>query len=100
MDLVGLARRWPLLRQVRDGDRLGLGQAVRSRRTDELRPRTAEAERTVKSVCPYCAGGCGHLAYVQDGRVTQIEGDPDSQISRRRLCLQRPASKSLSPSPR
>src|SRR3954471_24855942 len=100
MDLVGLARRWPLLRQVRDGDRLGLGQAVRSRRTDELRPRTAEAERTVKSVCPYCAVGCGQLVYVKDGRVTQIEGDPDSPISRGRLCPKGSASKSLVTSPR
>lgn len=47
-----------MLRQLREGDPLGLGRAVRSRRTDELRPRTSEAERTVQSVCPFCAVGC------------------------------------------
>jgi len=100
MDLVGLAGRWPLLRQLRDGDHLGFGQAVRSRRTDELRPRTAEAERTVKSICPYCAVGCAQLVYVKDGQVIQIEGDPDSPISRGRLCPKGSASKSLVTSPR
>ena len=100
MDLVGLARRWPLLRQLRDGDLLGLGRAVRSRRTDELRPRTAKAERVVKSICPYCAVGCAQLIYVENGQVTQIEGDPDSPISRGRLCPKGSASKSLVTTPR
>lgn len=40
----------------------------------------------VKSVCPYCAVGCGQQIYVKDDRVVQSEGDPDSPISRRRLC--------------
>jgi formate dehydrogenase major subunit len=95
MNLVELAGRWPLLRQLRDGDALGLGKAVRSRRTDRLRPRTAEAERVVQSVCPYCAVGCAQLVYVKEGRVTQIEGDPTSPISRGRLCPKGSATKSL-----
>jgi formate dehydrogenase major subunit len=49
----------------------------------------------VRSVCPYCAVGCGQLVYVQQGRVSQIEGDPDSPISRGRLCPKGAASKSL-----
>jgi formate dehydrogenase major subunit len=47
------------------------------------------------SVCPYCAVGCGQLVYAQDGRVTQIEGDPNSPISRGRLCPKGSASKEL-----
>jgi formate dehydrogenase major subunit len=46
-------------------------------------------------VCPYCAVGCGQLVYVKDGAVSQIEGDPDSPISRGRLCPKGAASKSL-----
>jgi formate dehydrogenase major subunit len=99
MDFTELAGRWPLLRQLRDGDPLGLGKAVRSPRMDRLRPRTAEAERVVKSVCPYCAVGCGQLVYVQDGAVTQIEGDPASPISRGRLCPKGSATKSLVTNP-
>jgi formate dehydrogenase major subunit len=33
--------------------------------------------------------------FVKDGRVTQIEGDPDSPISRGRLCPKGSASKNL-----
>jgi formate dehydrogenase major subunit len=99
MGFAELAGRWPLLRQLREGDVLGLGKAVRSPRTERLRPRTAEAERVVQSVCPYCAVGCGQLVYVEDGRVTQIEGDPASPISRGRLCPKGSATKSLVTNP-
>ena len=98
MELAKVIARWPLLRQA-DGDPFGLGKAVRSERTQNLRPRTADADHVVKSVCPYCAVGCGQLVYVRDGKVDQIEGDPDSPISRGRLCPKGSASKSLVTSP-
>jgi formate dehydrogenase major subunit len=88
----------PLLRQLTQ-DPLGLGRAARSRRSDDLRPRTATADRVVKSICPYCAVGCGQRVYVKDEQVIQIEGDPDSPISRGRLCPKGSASKSLVTSP-
>jgi formate dehydrogenase major subunit len=99
MDLLQTIARWPLLRQSGEGDPLGLGKAVQSPRTESLKPRTAEADHVVQSVCPYCAVGCGQLVYVKDGEVTQIEGDPDSPISRGRLCPKGAASKSLVTSP-
>jgi formate dehydrogenase major subunit len=86
---------WPAYRQVTGTDRLALGAAARSRRTRQLRPRTATADKVAKSVCPYCAVGCGQNVYVQDGRVTQIEGDPDSPVSRGRLCPKGSASLQL-----
>ncbi|MBV9381505.1 MAG: hypothetical protein JO242_12640 [Streptosporangiaceae bacterium] len=86
---------WPVYRQLTGSDRRGLGAAARTGRTDGLRPRTAAADRTVKSVCPYCAVGCGQNVYVRDGRVTQIEGDPDSPVSRGRLCPKGSASLQL-----
>jgi formate dehydrogenase major subunit len=81
------------------GDPLGLGRAARSRRSAELEPRTKTADRVVQSVCPYCAVGCGQKVYVKDERVVQIEGDPDSPISRGRLCPKGAASESLVNSP-
>jgi formate dehydrogenase major subunit len=39
----------------------------------------------VRSICPYCAVGCGQRVYVKDEQVIDIEGDPDSPISRGRL---------------
>ncbi len=53
------------------------------------------ADQVVKSVCPYCAVGCGQNVYVKDGKVTQIEGDPDSPVSRGRLCPKGSASLQL-----
>jgi formate dehydrogenase major subunit len=52
-----------------------------------------------RSVCPYCAVGCGQRVYVKDDQVIQIEGDPDSPISRGRLCPKGSASKNLVTSP-
>ena len=84
----------PLLRQLRD-DPSGRGRAAQSKRSESLRPRTAEADGMVKSICPYCAVGCAQRVWVKDGKVTQIEGDPDSPISRGRLCPKGSASEQL-----
>jgi formate dehydrogenase major subunit len=42
--------------------------------------------KVVHSVCPYCAVGCGLNVYVKDGRVIDIEGNPDSPINHGTLC--------------
>jgi formate dehydrogenase major subunit len=84
-----------LLRQLTGPDRLGLGPSVQSRRSERLVPRTSTADRVVKSICPYCGVGCGQRVYVEDGVVTQIEGDPDSPISRGRLCPKGAATRQL-----
>src|SRR3954453_5667386 len=88
----------PLLRQLA-GDPLALGNAAQSARSAELVPRTKTADRVVQSVCPYCAVGCGQKVYVKDEKVTQIEGDPDSPVSRGRLCPKGAASEKLVNSP-
>jgi formate dehydrogenase major subunit len=86
---------WPALRQLTGSDRLGLGAAAKSRRTQELTPRTATADSVTNSVCPYCAVGCGQNVFVKDRKVVQIEGDPDSPVSRGRLCPKGSASLQL-----
>mgnify|MGYP001941859639 FL=1 len=90
---------WPVLRQLASGDFLGRGNAVTSRRTRETEPRTSTADRVVQSVCPYCAVGCGQRVFVKDEQVVQIEGDPDSPVSRGRLCPKGAASEQLVNSP-
>lgn len=59
----------------------------------DLRPTIARAQearikdaKTFPSVCPYCAVGCGTLVHVKDGRIVNIEGNPDSPVSRGTLC--------------
>ncbi len=78
--------RWPVLRQVARRDVDGFGETSYTKRTLELTPRTRAADAVVKSVCPYCAVGCGQNVYVKDGAITDIEGDPDSPISEGCLC--------------
>jgi formate dehydrogenase major subunit len=99
MSIGEFFRAWPVLRQLKGDDPLGLGRAVRSQRQAALAPRTAEADKVVRSICPYCAVGCGQRVYVKDGDISQIEGDPDSPISRGRLCPKGAASRNLVQSP-
>jgi formate dehydrogenase major subunit len=86
---------WPVYRQWRERDLSGRGAVAKSKRSEQLVPRTAGADKVVKSVCPYCAVGCGQTVYVEQGKVTQIEGDPDSPVSRGRLCPKGSASLQL-----
>lgn len=90
---------WPVYRQLTGTDPLGRGAAAQSGRSAGLTARTETADRVARSVCPYCAVGCGQRVFVADGQVTQIEGDPDSPISRGRLCPKGSASRSLVTSP-
>ena len=96
---MGKRRQPALLKQLTSGDPLALGKAAKSGRSDEWHARTATADRVARSVCPYCAVGCGQKVYVKDERVIQIEGDPDSPISRGRLCPKGSASEQLVNSP-
>jgi len=80
---------WPLLRQL-----LGDPDAAVSDRTRDLRKKN-DAAGVARSVCPYCAVGCGQLVYHRGGRVVSIEGDPASPISRGHLCPKGAASYEL-----
>jgi formate dehydrogenase major subunit len=91
---------WPVYRQLTGTDPLGRGAAAQSDRSTSLTARTETADRVARSVCPYCAVGCGQRIFVKDEKVVQIEGDPDSPISRGRLCPKGSASLSLVTSPR
>jgi len=90
---------WPVLRQLTGSDPLGRGPAVKSVRSEHITARTTTADRVARSVCPYCAVGCGQRVFVKDEKVVQIEGDTDSPISRGRLCPKGSASKNLVTSP-
>jgi len=95
-------RKWPVVRQLAASsalDKLGLGQSVQSAQSVASRPRTEAADRVVASICPYCAVGCGQRVFVKGDQITHIEGDPDSPISRGRLCPKGAASLSLVNSP-
>jgi formate dehydrogenase major subunit len=90
---------WPVVRQLTRRDPTGRGDAARSRWSDQLAPRTATAERTVQSICPFCAVGCGQRIFVRSNKILQIEGDQDSPISRGHLCPKGAATQSMVESP-
>ena len=79
-----LLTRWPVVQQIlTHGD--GTRGEAKSERTRRLVPKHHDAQ-VARSVCPYCAVGCGQLVYHKDGKLVSIEGDPESPISRGRLC--------------
>jgi formate dehydrogenase major subunit len=63
--------------------------------------------REYKTVCPYCAVGCGTIAYVHGSgglntvkTVLHVEGDPDSPINGGTLCPKGASQMQLAISPR
>jgi len=60
--------------------------------------KTKYAKETI-TICPYCAVGCGAIVHTSrkgDGRVINIEGDPDHVINRGSLCSKGAALPQLS----
>jgi formate dehydrogenase major subunit len=60
--------------------------------------KTKYAKETI-TICPYCAVGCGAIVHTSkkgDGRVINIEGDPDHVINRGTLCSKGAALSGLS----
>lgn len=92
---VALFSKWPLLRQIR-GWKDGTGLEAMSDHTRAMRARfDDEGVKVSKSICPYCAVGCGQLVYHKDEKLISIEGDPESPISQGNLCPKGAASYQL-----
>ena len=84
MSLRNRIEQWPLFRQLTSGGD-GTGPEAMSDATRALGPRHQPAQ-VARSVCPYCAVGCGQLIFHRNGAVVSVEGDPASPISEGRLC--------------
>ncbi len=52
-----------------------------------------------EGLCPYCAVGCGQLIYTKEGRLIDIEGNPESPINEGTLCPKGANSFQLSVNP-
>ena len=66
--------------------RVGALPNVASARTERFAARIERAKPVV-SLCPYCAVGCSTLAYVSDeGKLLDVEGNPESPINGGHLC--------------
>ncbi len=91
--LRNVLQRWPLVRQIMTGAD-GTGRESMSEQTRNLRARIHDTEVS-RSICPYCAVGCGQLVHHKNGKLVSIEGDPASPISRGHLCPKGSASYEL-----
>jgi formate dehydrogenase major subunit len=80
------------------GSFLGLGLDLSTARAEVPRLRIVGAKE-VPSVCPYCAVGCGQIVHVRDGRIVNIEGNPESPISQGTLCPKGAATYQLAVNP-
>lgn len=67
------------------GGMLGLGFDLRAAQAETRRFKFAHTTE-VPSVCPYCAVGCSQLVSVREGKIVNIEGNPDSPVNRGTLC--------------
>lgn len=67
------------------GGMLGLGFDLRAAQAETRRFKFAHT-REVPSICPYCAVGCSQLVSVREGKIVNIEGNPDSPVNRGTLC--------------
>jgi formate dehydrogenase major subunit len=71
-----------------------------SQATRDIRSRLSDdGVQNCVSVCPYCAVGCSTLVYHREGRIVDIEGNPDSPINAGTLCPKGSASFGLHVSP-
>jgi formate dehydrogenase major subunit len=86
-------RDWPLIQQLLQRSD-GTGREAMSEATRNLTARTRDT-KTARSVCPYCAVGCGQLIHHRDGELVSIEGDPESPVSQGTLCPKGAASHQL-----
>ena len=80
------------------GGLLSLGTDLRAAHAEVRSLKIANA-REVPSVCPYCAVGCGQIVSVRDKQIINIEGNPESPISRGTLCPKGAATYQLAVNP-
>lgn len=80
------------------GSVLGLGLDLRQA-VAEVRELKIKGGRHVPSICPYCAVGCGQLVTEKEGKIVNIEGNPESPINEGTLCPKGAATYQLAVNP-
>lgn len=64
-----------------------LGTAVAAGQdTADAVPKKLRYAKETTTICPYCGVGCGILVQCQEGRIVNVEGDPDHPINQGALC--------------
>src|SRR3989304_5494591 len=56
------------------------------RGTQSLSNKVTEGVQKVRTFCDICFWKCGAIAYLNDGKLWKVEGNPDDPLSNGRLC--------------
>src|SRR5215831_5277112 len=80
------------------GGLLGFGVDLRAAQA-HVRSLKIARGKEVPTVCPYCGVGCGQLVSVRDGKIVNIEGNPESFVNRGSLCPKGSATFQLAVNP-
>lgn len=81
---------------------LGLSDVIllRSGWAGAVKPAKIIEAKATTSICPYCGVGCGLVAYTKNGKLVDVEGDPDHPINQGTLCSKGQAVFEVVTSPR
>jgi anaerobic selenocysteine-containing dehydrogenase len=81
---------------------LGLSDIIfrRSGWAGAVHPAKTKGTQVTTSICPFCGVGCGLIAHTKDGKLINIEGDPDHPINEGSLCSKGQAVFEVVTSPR
>ena len=63
-------------------------------------PVKLKGTKETTTICPYCGVGCGLIVAARDGKVINIEGDPDHPINQGTLCSKGSALYQVAVNPR
>ena len=81
MSFLDRLKHWPLIEQIRSG-KDGTGIESMSEATRQLSPRNSGTE-VARSVCPYCAVGCGQLVFHRAGKIVVFGFCPSKRRGQR-----------------
>ncbi len=90
---------FPMLRQLTGGDRLAMGEAARSARSETLAPRTRDADRVAKSICPIAPSDAARRSTSRTRRSSRSRATQTRRSPAARLCPKGSASRQLHASP-
>lgn len=63
-------------------------------------PATSRSLALHRTICPFCAVGCGALVAVEKGKVRHVEGDPEHPINAGALCAKGASMLQIGENPR
>lgn len=87
------------------GSAIAVGLAKMGLTLTSCQKYTADPQLKIKyakettTICPYCGVGCGGIVSVENGKVINIEGDPDHPINEGSFCSKGSALSQLVNSP-